>query len=244
MGNVQQHYDQLLGPVYSWILGDFERAYQENVELFEQLGIRPAGNARAVDLGAGPGCQALPLAALGFAVTAIDFCQELLDELRRHPGGDAVNTVLADIRPFAAQTPEAPELIVCMGDTLVHLPSHDDAEQLVRDIAATVAEDGSVIISIRDYDQPGPTGGDRFIPLRSNEDQIFTCFLEYEADVVQVHDILQRRVDGEWQLTVSGYQKLRISVARVAELLTAGGLAIEQQREHAGMQVIHASKKA
>lgn len=244
MDTVQKHYDQLLGSVYSWILGDFDRAYKENAQLFDQLGIRPARNAQALDLGAGPGCQSLPLAALGFSVTAIDFCQELLDELQGHPGNEAVRTVLADIRSFADRLDEAPELIVCMGDTLVHLPSHDDAERLLRDIATSIAAGGSVIISIRDYDQPGPTGADRFIPLRSADEQIFTCFLEYEDDVVQVHDLLQRRVNGEWQLSVSGYQKLRVSVDRVVKLLSVAGLTVTHRLEHAGMQVVHARKPA
>lgn len=244
MDAVRKHYDQLLGPVYSWILGDFDRAYDENAQLFDQLNLQPSASGRAVDLGAGPGCQSLPLAARGFAVTALDFCAELLDELNNHPGGDTVSTVLADICDFREHAPADPELIVCMGDTLVHLPSHDLAEQLVRNAAGFVAKGGSVIFSIRDYDQDGPTGGDRFIPIRSDDDQIFTCFLDYGEDVVQVHDLLQRRVDGEWQLSVSGYQKLRFSADRIAELLVTEGLTLANRQEHGGMQVIHAIRPA
>ena len=88
--SVKQHYDELLGPVYSWILGDFETAYDANVGLFETLGLAPGPGSLAVDLGSGPGCQSIPLAELGYDVVAIDFCQALLDELqsvaRAHPG--------------------------------------------------------------------------------------------------------------------------------------------------------------
>ena len=47
-------------------------------------GITPARSGRAVDLGAGCGFQSIPLARLGFAVTAIDIDRKLLDELHRN----------------------------------------------------------------------------------------------------------------------------------------------------------------
>lgn len=34
---------------------------------------------------------------------------------------------------------------------------------------------------------------DRFIPLRSGADAIFSCFLEYEAEHVKVHDLVYTR---------------------------------------------------
>lgn len=242
MNPVKAHYDQLLGSVYSWILGDFETARENNARLFETLGIERQSSGTAVDLGSGPGCQALPLADLGFDVTAIDFCAELLDELRTHAGGDRVTTVLDDILNFRSHLDRAPELIVCMGDTLVHLPDRTSASQLLRNAAAALAENGSLVISLRDYDAPGPEGPDRFIPIRSSEDRIFTCFLEYEIDVVRVHDILQRRVNGEWQLSISDYQKLRLGIDWVAEILVSEGLGIARRMEANGMLVLHARK--
>ena len=70
MHSVKDHYDKLLGPVYSWMIGDFDQAYAANVALFEKLAVTPSTNDVAVDLGCGPGCQAVPLAERGFAVTA------------------------------------------------------------------------------------------------------------------------------------------------------------------------------
>lgn len=242
MDPVKAHYDQLLGSVYSWILGDFETARENNVQLFNALGIERQSSGTAIDLGSGPGCQALPLADLGFDVTAIDFCAELLDELRSHQGGERVTTVLDDILNFRSHLDAAPEVIVCMGDTLVHLPDRDSAARLLRNAAAALAEDGSLVISLRDYDAPGPEGPDRFIPIRSSEDRIFTCFLEYESDVVRVHDILQHRENGEWRLAISGYQKLRLGMGWVADTLVSEGLGIARRMEANGMLVLHARK--
>ena len=81
METVKDHYDRFLGSVYSWILGDFDNAREKNAAFFDSLDLAPVNNAIAVDLGCGPGCQSLPLAELGYSVLAIDFCQDLLDEL-------------------------------------------------------------------------------------------------------------------------------------------------------------------
>jgi 2-polyprenyl-3-methyl-5-hydroxy-6-metoxy-1,4-benzoquinol methylase len=120
--SVRNHYDEFLAPVYSWILGDFENAYQVNVEFFASLELSAERGDVAVDLGCGPGCQSLPLAERGFRVVAIDFCQELLDELTERAGDLQITTVCDDLIEFDKHIDEPPALVVCMGDTLVHLP--------------------------------------------------------------------------------------------------------------------------
>jgi ubiquinone/menaquinone biosynthesis C-methylase UbiE len=98
--SVRNHYDEFLAPVYSWILGDFENAYHANVELFERLRLSPEQGDLAADLDCGPGCQSLPLAERGFRVVAIDFCQELLDELAERAGELQITTVCDDLTDF------------------------------------------------------------------------------------------------------------------------------------------------
>ena len=236
VSDVRQHYDTLLGSVYSWILGDFDTARAHSAALFDRLGLAPADGALAVDLGAGPGCQSIPLAELGYQVVAIDFCAALLQELKAHPGGERVATVLADIAEFRRYLSGTPELIVCMGDTLVHLPDRRTAERLLVDAAEALADGGSLVISIRDYDAPGPTGADRFLPIRSTDDMIFTCFLEY------VHDILQRLDDGVWTLSVSGYDKQRLGLGWVAGVLESAGMQVAAPFEAGGLWVLHARR--
>lgn len=234
MNDVKKHYDSLLGPVYSWILGDFEQAQAKNATLFDRLGLLPVETGVAVDLGAGPGCQSVPLADRGYDVVAIDFCTELLDELRVHAGERSVRTVCDDIGNFRKHVERA-DLVVCMGDTLVHLQDLAAVESALRDMAAAVVAGGSVVISIRDYVSPGPTGKDRFIPIRSSRDRIFTCFLEYGDEVVDVHDILQSRDGDTWTLEVSGYRKLRLDIEWVAGVLARAGLDVRHRFDAAGM---------
>lgn len=242
MSSVKEHYDSLLAPVYSWILGDFDAAYRRNATLFERLDIRPNLGGIAVDLGSGPGCQSVPLAERGFSVLAIDFCEDLLNELARRAEGLPVTAICDDIRNFRNHLQEKAELVVCMGDTLVHLPDNETVASLIRDCADSLSGSGSIILTLRDYTQPPPTGPARFIPVRSDDERIFTCFLEYDGNIIHVHDILYTRTADGWRQNVSSYRKLRLDYHWLADLLTANGLVITCQAVDQGMVTLHAMR--
>ena len=241
MTSVKEHYDGLLGPVYSWILGDFASAYSRNVALFERLQVRTGDNCLAIDLGSGPGCQSIPLAERGFDVLAVDFCENLLVELRQRAGELPVRTVCDDILNFDANIDGPVELIVCMGDTLCHLPNTEAVASLLQKVADNLAPGGQFITSFRDYVSAEPVGADRFIPVRSNDEQIFTCFVEFKEKVVSIHDILYRKLDGEWKLDVSEYDKIKVVPDEVLSQLRQHGMTA-QQLDDDGMIVIQATK--
>jgi SAM-dependent methyltransferase len=137
---------------------------------------------------------------------------------------------------------EPADLIVCMGDTLVHLPDERAVERILDDVCESLKPGGRFIYSIRDYVSAVPEGAERFVPVRSDETQIFTCFLDYTDDCVHVHDILHRKVDGEWRMTISDYRKLRLDSARLDERLRAGGLSMAARTRVDGMIVGIAEK--
>lgn len=244
MESVKTHYDDFLGSVYSWIIGDFDTAYRRNVAFFETLGLEPEPGAVALDLGCGPGCQSLPLAELGFDVLAIDFCQPLLAELKSRTAHASVRAVCADLLDFPAHLDGGADLIVCMGDTLVHLPDRQSVDTLLGRVCAALKPGGLFVYAIRDYVDAVPEGADRFIPVRSDEHRIFTCFLDYRDDVVHVHDLLHEKLDGDWRLRISDYLKLRLDSAEIDSLLEAGGLAIRQKRLEAGMITVVSQRPA
>lgn len=244
MKTVRDHYNEFLGPVYSWIVGDFERASRKSAALFDRLDLMKGDGQLAVDLGAGPGNQAVPLAQRGFEVVAIDFCEALLSELDGHAGKLPVRSVCDDILNFEQHLERAPELVTCMGDTLVHLPDADAVQKLLARIAAALTPGGKFIYSIRDYVGYEPQGADRFVPIRANDEQIFTCFLDYRPDVVHVHDVLHQRIDGQWQMTISDYLKLRLDTAALNQQLADAGLQIASTFESEGMLVVVAVKPA
>jgi len=74
MVSVQQHYDHHLGPIYGWMVGDFETAKAAAREELRAAGISDGAGRIAVDLGACPGAHLISLAEAGYSVTAIDAC--------------------------------------------------------------------------------------------------------------------------------------------------------------------------
>jgi SAM-dependent methyltransferase len=216
MNAVVSHYETHLAPIYVWMAGGIEHALSQGSSdvspFLERTGV-------AVDLGAGFGMHSIPLARAGFEVLAVDSSQLLLAELRKHSVGLDVTAVEADLLVFTAYLRQPADLILCMGDTLTHLPSTNQVEQLVRAVAGSLRPGGRFVATFRDY-RDLPLGDRRFIPVRSDPERILTCFLEANPERVRVHDIIHERVQGAWSMKVSSYEKLRLSpdtVVRAAE---------------------------
>ena len=113
-----------------------------------------------------------------------------------------------------------------MGDTLTHLPEKSDVTALFGSVFDRLREGGVFIITYRDLTKE-LFGTDRFIPVRSDENKIMTCFLEFEnADSVMVHDLVHMQEDSGWSLNKSSYRKLRLGVDWVREELSKAGFCI------------------
>ncbi|MHB8051813.1 MAG: class I SAM-dependent methyltransferase [Methanoregula sp.] len=100
--DVQAHYNTILAESYSWINGGMEDQVRKNQKFFSSHGITPHDNSVAIDIGGGCGFQSVALAMLGFSVTAVDFCQPLLDRLRTHAGALPIVTIQSDVRNFSS----------------------------------------------------------------------------------------------------------------------------------------------
>jgi SAM-dependent methyltransferase len=234
MTTVQAHYDQHLGPIYEWMAGGIDAAVARGAAELANLGEIAESGGQAVDLGAGFGMHALPLARLGFRVLAVDTCEALLDTLRVQRGALPIDIVHDELQSFARYLCEDARLVVCMGDTLTHLPDEQSVEALVANIADVLGTDGHFITTFRDYTRE-LDGTARFIPVRDDAERIHTCFLEYAGARVIVHDLLHELDDGEWKLRVSAYPKLRIAPEWVAAVLRTHGFEVETGGTASGM---------
>ncbi|KAF0216938.1 MAG: methyltransferase type [Geobacteraceae bacterium] len=241
MATVEEHYESLLADYYSWMFGDFDAKVEANRRFFSYYDIVPAKSGIAVDLGAGPGFQSLALAQLGFRVTAFDLSGKLLSELEGKRGDLPVTAVHDDMLNFPAHRTGPVELCVCMGDTLPHLESTDRVADLFGKVYHSLDAGGRFILTYRDLSFE-LTGLSRFIPVRSDDTTIFTCFLEYEPRHVTVHDLVYVRMGEKWELRKSSYRKLRLQLDWVLERLVEAGFAIDSCESNGGMVTIIADK--
>lgn len=212
----------MLAPVYLWMAGGSDTALATGrADLADVLGL----GGLAVDLGAGFGMHAIPLARAGYQVIALDTSEHLVSQLQELGHGLALQAAVADLMRFPEYLPAGrmADLIVCMGDTLTHLPEPALVAELATLVAQSLAPGGKFVATFRDYTAL-PADAARFIPVRSDEHLILTCFLEDRGSRVAVHDILHRRTHHGWTLQVSQYTKLKLVPADVAEAFRRSGL--------------------
>lgn len=241
MATQQEHYEQLLADIYCWMMGGFASGLAKNVHFFEQHAIIPGGSGLAINLGAGCGFQSIPLARLGFCVTAIDTSEDLLRELQNNAAGLDIQTVRDDLINFDHYTTGRVELITCMTDTLLHLESKDKVRRLFEKVATSLETAGKCILTFRDLSAE-VFGTDRFIPVQSDDSRIFTCFLEFEPETVKINDIVYRKEEGKWLLSKSDYRKLRLSREWVEHQLVEAGLSNVETKVDGGLVTIIATK--
>jgi SAM-dependent methyltransferase len=165
---------------------------------------------------------------------AIDSCAALLADLRSQASGLNVEVIDGDMLAFGRYVNARPQLVLCMGDTLTHLPDRATVSRLVADVAAALVPGGHFVVSFRDYSN-ALEGDKRFIPVRSDEHRIFTCFLEYAAAQVTVHDLLHERAGQQWKLRVSSYTKLRLPPEWIISEFELAGFAVRREAGLSGM---------
>jgi hypothetical protein len=142
--------------------------------------------------------------------------------------------VFDDAINFITSFNQVVETIICMGDTITHFESISDVERLVEKISEHLEHGGKVVVSFREL-ITDLKGEERFIPVRSDESRILTCFLEYFPNHVMVHDILHERLSDEWIQKVSSYPKLRLSESSLTNMLERYNITILSTERISGM---------
>lgn len=242
MNSAKEHYNQHLGAIYSWMVGDENTALMQNRHLLRQMVPDTASKGLAIDLGCGTGFQSIPLAELGYSVLAVDSCAMLLSQLLKSANSLPIRTIHDDLLNFTKHINDHAQLVTCMGDTLTHLNSLDAVHNLILDVSRVLVTGGILVLTFRDYVSVELREHQRFIPVRSDDTKILTCFLEYHQDFVEVYDLLHNKVGTQWTLSASSYRKLRLDKNWLIRQMSELGLTIVRDTFDNGMISIVAKK--
>ncbi len=237
------HYKQHLSQFYTWMFGEYGSMVARQKSLLQEhchITSPTTSQAVAIDLGSGPGFQSIAMKELGFNVHAVDFSEELLNELKVKDS--SISLHCGDLRDlkFVEDLSLKPELIVCMGDTLTHLDTKDSIVELFQKCFELLKDQhGTLVLSYRDLSQI-KTNTDRFIPVRSDDKRILTCFLEdHDEDSVHVYDLLhQKDEQGLWNLHKSFYRKLKLPVEWITDILRTTGYEVTTTKLPSGLEVV------
>lgn len=112
----------------------------------EAISARVPPPARVVDFGAGTGRVALPLAARGYAVTAVEPCAEMLSVLAGRPGGEDIVKVGATMADFHAEA--SFDLALCLFTVIAYLLEEDELGRSFTAVAASLKPGGRLLLDL------------------------------------------------------------------------------------------------
>jgi glycine/sarcosine N-methyltransferase len=111
------------------------------------------GNSKVLDLACGTGTYSLALALKGHRVDGIDLGEEMID-LAKGKGGLYANFVVGDMTKFKENFQgERYDLAYCIGNSIVHLKSKEKIKGFIKDIYEAIADEGTLIVQIVNYDR-------------------------------------------------------------------------------------------
>lgn len=124
-----------------------------------------AGPGPALELAIGTGRIALPLAARGVRVDGIDLSQDMVDQLRKKPGGADLAITMGDF----ADVPVTGEytLIYVVYNTMFNLLTQDDQVRCFVNVAKRLAQDGSFVIEAGSPAELFRLQNDRYVEAES-----------------------------------------------------------------------------
>lgn len=112
-----------------------------------------AGRRRILDIGCGSGNKTEVLAE-NAALTAFDADPGMIEKARRDHARDNVAYLVLDMLHMErALAPARFDAAVCLGNTLVHLASPGDLDDFLRQLRATLDDDGVFVTQIINYDR-------------------------------------------------------------------------------------------
>jgi SAM-dependent methyltransferase len=152
-------YDDL-ADYYELIYSDWEASMARQGQLLANLlrarGPTPRdGSFRVLDVAAGIGTQALPLASLGFNVTARDLSPAAIARLQREARARnvSVDAAPADMRDVARTVVRPFSAVIACDNSLPHLLNDADILGALRSFRDLLGAGGLLLISLRDYDR-------------------------------------------------------------------------------------------
>jgi SAM-dependent methyltransferase len=120
-------------------------AAEQVPQLLERLGLR---RGRVLDLGCGPGRHALPLAAAGIDVTAVDTSRELIDTLCRRAAeaGVDVEALVDDMRLF--ERPGAFDAVLLMWTSFGYFDDERDHRTVLDNALQSLEPGGWLVLDL------------------------------------------------------------------------------------------------
>jgi glycine/sarcosine N-methyltransferase len=137
---------------YERLAAHYDDLFEEEPQILAYLTRSLPPAARVLDLACGTGTYAAALCRDGHHVTGIDLSEPMISLARIK--APSARLIAGDMRQASRLAPGPFDLIFCIGNSLAHLASRDEAHRLISDAAGELAGDGSLILQTVNFDRP------------------------------------------------------------------------------------------
>ncbi len=216
---------------YDLIFPDWEESMRRQGKAISGLLDRDPAETRILDVSAGIGTQALPLASLGYEVVARDLSPGAAGRLRSEAErrGLRIDAGVADMRDVSQSTGGSFDAVISFDNSVPHLLTDADIVSAFQGMSRLMAPGGMILISVRDYDavDRSPTSIHSY-GERVRGDRRFRMRQEWEwydeSHYLTVMIIEESRRAGWEEVVRSEAAYYAVPISRLLELMGEAGL--------------------
>jgi SAM-dependent methyltransferase len=179
-----------------------------------------------LELGAGSGRLAIPLAQRGLEVHGLDESHAMLARLAAKPGGEAVCALVGDMAELPIHRGPRFGVVFAAFNTLCNLSTADAQQRCIDGAAAVLAPDGRLVLEVV-VPAVEPTRGRVVEVARARESELVLMVSEVNADTQEVHGRHVQLRDG--RVTVRPWVLRYVRVDELDRMAGAAGLRLERR---------------
>lgn len=165
---------------YRRLIAWSKRIEREKTFLLEEMAAAPC--RRLCDLGCGTGEHSRFFHESGFDVVGLDNSPTMLEKAREFEAGKSLRFVEGNLMDVKARVGTGFGGAISLGNTLVHLTSHEELEKAIKGVASVLERGGIFLFQVLNYERL-ITQKIRFLPLNFVEggegETIFLRLMEF-----------------------------------------------------------------
>jgi SAM-dependent methyltransferase len=186
-----------------WFAGEVAAGYDDDPRIFAPEVVDPvvdllaelAGDGAALELAIGTGRIALPLAARGVPVAGIELSPDMLAQLRRKPGAEAIEVALGDMA--TTRVPGSFRVVYLVFNTIENLTTQDAQVACFQNAADHLEDGGCFVVEVGVPDLRRLPPGQTAVPFRVDADRV--GFDTYDVVTQEMWSHHHRREGGMWR---------------------------------------------
>jgi glycine/sarcosine N-methyltransferase len=216
--------------------------------------LREADAQRVIDVACGTGMHAIELARRGYKVVGADLSSPMIERARENAAiaGVEAHFVVAGFGELAEKLALSPSIslrtsgvegpalspvervsgqfdaVLCLGNSLPHVPSAGDLGDALADFAAVLRPGGLLLIQNRNFDAV-LTRRERFMGPEAHREGdrewLFVRFYDFNADGMITFNmvVLRRDAEGKWSQQLEATELRPLTYSELITSLTAAG---------------------